>query len=83
MYREIVESGDYIQTMTFPPKKKGEDFIPIGGIVIKCFQHFVLVQLEYCKRCFFYNEIEKISQSQYNKMLKNKPKRFIKGGCDG
>jgi hypothetical protein len=49
------------------------------GIVLGCYDFFVLVQLQHSKKCFFYNQLEVISIKEYQDMSRKKLKNPIKG----
>lgn len=48
------------------------------GIVMDCYDFFVLVQLQHSKKCFFYNQLEVISIKEYQDMSMKKLKNPIK-----
>ncbi|PKM71315.1 MAG: hypothetical protein CVU92_09075 [Firmicutes bacterium HGW-Firmicutes-17] len=48
------------------------------GIVLDCYDFFVLVQLEHSKKCFFYNQLEIISKKEYQDMSRKKLKNSIR-----
>lgn len=48
------------------------------GIVLECYDFFVLVQLAHYRKCFDYNELEIISKKEYQDMIIKKEKNPIK-----
>lgn len=48
------------------------------GIVLCCYEFFILVQLEHGKKCFTHDELEVISENDYQKLVLKKDKPKIK-----
>lgn len=48
------------------------------GIVLECYDFFVLVQLIHYRKCFDYDELEIISKKEYQDMIIKKDKNPIK-----
>ncbi|MDO9491988.1 hypothetical protein [Acetobacterium sp.] len=48
------------------------------GIVLDCYDFFVLVQLQHSKKCFFYNQLEIITKKEYQDMIIKKQRNPIK-----
>ncbi|WP_414732314.1 hypothetical protein [Acetobacterium carbinolicum] len=71
----VKTTGTGLEGDKFDKNKK----VSKSGIVLGCYDFFVLVQLEHSKKCFFYNQLEVISIKEYQDMSMKKLKNPIKG----
>lgn len=70
----VKTTGTGLEGDKFDKNKK----VSKSGIVLGCYDFFVLVQLQHSKKCFFYNQLEVISIKEYQDMSRKKLKNPIK-----
>jgi hypothetical protein len=62
------KNGDFVKaSVAYGGSKNSRTGVEKSGIVEKCFPYFALVQFNKFKQCFFYNELSRVTQSEYKK----------------